>query len=138
MIYALLVFLNFSSFSTFDVDFQMGKDYKYGGGYRPYGYAPAPAAPSMEITINQVNSIESQTSTTICCRIKGHQHRPYLDMVMLLLHLSHVVPLLRQHLHRHRQSIVFPINQDSIQCGSIVFQEGKIGECSDCALLNLC
>ncbi|EFP02390.1 hypothetical protein CRE_01007 [Caenorhabditis remanei] len=31
----------------------MGKDYKYGGGYRPYGYAPAPAAPSMEITINQ-------------------------------------------------------------------------------------
>ncbi|WKY02691.1 hypothetical protein Q1695_016168 [Nippostrongylus brasiliensis] len=30
----------------------MGKDYKY-PGYPHYGYAPAPTAPSMEITINQ-------------------------------------------------------------------------------------
>ncbi|CAI2348992.1 unnamed protein product [Caenorhabditis sp. 36 PRJEB53466] len=39
-----------------------GKDYKYGGGYRPYGYTPAPAAPAtMEITINQ-NSAQSSAS----------------------------------------------------------------------------
>ncbi|CAB3401254.1 unnamed protein product [Caenorhabditis bovis] len=35
----------------------MGKDYKYNGGYRSgYAYAPAPAVPSMEITINQNGS----------------------------------------------------------------------------------
>ncbi|VDO23093.1 unnamed protein product [Haemonchus placei] len=30
----------------------MGKEYKYGPGYQ-YNYAPAPTAPTMEITINQ-------------------------------------------------------------------------------------
>ncbi|PIO60027.1 hypothetical protein TELCIR_18493, partial [Teladorsagia circumcincta] len=38
----------------------MGKDYRYGPGYQ-YGYAPAPTAPSMEITINQ-NSAPSEKS----------------------------------------------------------------------------
>nr|CDJ93521.1 Hypothetical protein CBG13276 [Haemonchus contortus] len=35
----------------------MGKEYKYGPGYQ-YNYAPAPTAPTMEITINQGASSE--------------------------------------------------------------------------------
>ncbi|VDO18708.1 unnamed protein product [Heligmosomoides polygyrus] len=41
----------------------MGRDYKYDPGYH-YGYTPAPTAPSMEITINQVRGFSGSRH---CC-----------------------------------------------------------------------